>query len=418
MTAAPPRLSRRAKYRRRRWTALAILLAVVALGVYLTSALAAPLPQTALSADRTAALTQPAAQLAFPSFGGSAITVLNYPGVTESSGSTASVPIASMTKTITALLVLAKKPIATGTGGPSITFTQSDVAFLDQVQAEGGSWAPVVAGSTMTEKQALEAMLLPSANNYAMSLATWAYGSIPAFVTAANAWAAAHGLTGTHLVDASGFDPGSVSDPADLLAIGKMVLANPVLAQVVSTKETTVPGAGKLTNTNSLLGVDGIDGIKTGNTTQAGYCLMFAARVTVGTTKLRVLGAVLGAADHAQLWSSVKSLLNSVKAGFHEVRLARSGQGYGTYTTVWGTSSELVATTSKKVLVWSDTPVRVSVAAEPLALGVAGEVVGRATYSVAGKNVTVPLSLKSPIAGPGFGWRLSHPGGLGESNAS
>ncbi len=396
------------------FSVLAVLLAAA---IYVTSAVVAPLPETTLSSDQTAALTQPSAQLSWPTYGGSAVTVLNYPGVTETNGSTASVPIASMTKTVTALLVLDAKPIAAGGEGPNITFTQADVDILHQVQAEDGSWAPVVAGSTMTEKQALESMLLPSANNYAMSLATWAYGSIPAFVTAANAWLAQHGLTGTHLVDASGLDPGSVSDPSDLLAIGKMVLANPVLSSIVSTKQTTVPGAGTLKNTNSLLGVDGVDGIKTGNTTQAGYCLMFAAHVTVGSTKLQVLGAVLGASDHAQLWASVKSLIASVKSGFHEVELSKQGQSFGTYTTMWGSSSDLVATQNKKMLVWSNTPITVKVSAKPVALGLAGDVVGHASYTVNGTTETVPLSLKSAIAGPGFGWRLVHPGGLGTSNA-
>jgi D-alanyl-D-alanine carboxypeptidase (penicillin-binding protein 5/6) len=395
-------------------TALAVVAAAV---VYFTSAVVAPLPQTALTADKVAALAEPAAQLSWPSFGGSAITVENYPGVTIANGSSASVPIASMTKTITALVVPQKKPIASGTDGPDITFTKADVAYLDEVQAEGGSWAPVVAGSTMTEKQALESMLLPSANNYAMSLASWAYGSIPAFVTAANAWLAQHGLTGTHLVDASGFDPGSVSDPADLISIGKMVLADPVLSAIVDTKETTVPGAGTLKNTNALLGVDGIDGIKTGNTTQAGYCLMFASHVKVGSTSLEVVGAVLGASDHAQLWAAVKSLLTSVKAGFHEVTVVKPGQSFGTYTTVWGSTSDLVADETKKELVWSDTPVDVHVSARPVVVGLAGEEVGRVTYTLNGTTETVPLKLSSAIAGPGLGWRLEHPGGLGVSNA-
>lgn len=406
-------LSRRTRYRRRRIAVFSTLGILLLAAVYVASSLIAPLPAADAASAKTVTLAQPAAQLVWPGFGASAVTVLDYPGVSESNGSNASMPIASMTKTITALVVLNAKPIAAGTDGPNITFTQADVKILNEVIAEDGSWAPVVAGSTMTEKQALESMLLPSANNYAISLATWAYGSVSAFVAAANTWLAKHSLTGTHLADASGLDPGSVSNSSDLIAIGKMVLADPTLSSIVTEKQATVPGAGALKNTNALLGIDGIDGIKTGNTDQAGYCLMFSANVTVGSTKLRVVGVVLDAGSHPQLWSSVKSLLASVKAGFHDVDLTQPGQSFGTYTTDWGASSDLVATTTKKLVVWSDTPISVSVQAKPIASGNAGDVVGTAVFTHGGTHVSVPLSLKSSIPGAGFGWRLTHPGGFG-----
>lgn len=376
---------------------------------YLASSLVAPLPSTMPVAAKAQSLAQPAAALSWPGFGASAVSVLDYPGVSESHGSTSSMPIASMTKTITALVVLSAKPIASGSQGANITFTQSDVDILNQVIAEDGSWAPVVAGSTMTEKQALESMLLPSANNYAISLANWSYGSVGAFLTAANAWLAKNKLTGTHLVDPAGLDPGSVSTTADLMSIGKMVLADPTLSSIVNQKTATVPGAGTLKNTNALLGTDGIDGIKTGNTDQAGFCLMFSAHITVGTTTLRVLGVVLDAGSHPQLWASVKELLASVKSGFHEVELTHAGEKYGTYTTAWGAKTSLVAAEAKSTLVWSNTPITVAVQAQPVALGVAGDEVGTVTFTHSGTTQSVPLKLKTTIAPPGLGWRLGHP---------
>ncbi len=137
-------------------------------------------------------------------------------------------------------------------------------------------------------------MLLPSANNYAISLANWAFGSQDAFVTAATSWLQAHGLSDTHLVEPSGLSPQNVSTPANLVTIGQIALANPVLASIVSLTSADIPGVGTLTNTNTLLGSLGINGVKTGTTGEAGYCLLFSSNFTVGTQQVTVVGVLLG----------------------------------------------------------------------------------------------------------------------------
>lgn len=381
--------------------------------LYVMGSLVAPVPATAAVTQHAASLVQPAAQLAWPGWGSGAITAPDFPGASASHGSNASMPIASMTKTITALVVLEKKPVSSGADGPDIAFTQKDVDIWHQVVADGGSWAPVQAGTSMTEKEALTAMLLPSANNYAISLADWAYGSPGAFVKAANAWLAQNKFTGTHLVTPDGLDPGNVSTTADLIGIGKLVLKNPLLSAIVSQKTATLPGAGAQDNTNSLLGFDGIDGIKTGNTDEAGYCLLFSADVTVGTSKVRVIGAVLGAADHDELWAGVKSLLGSMQAGFHQVDAAKAGQSYGSYATPWGARASLASTSTKSFVVWSDTPIAVDLQTHPLQSGRKGDVVGQVTFTLNGKTQTALLALTKDLPDPGFFWRLAHPGGLG-----
>ncbi|WP_223690554.1 D-alanyl-D-alanine carboxypeptidase family protein [Leifsonia poae] len=409
----PRRLARRNVYRRRRIVVFGLLGVVLVSVLYVAGSLFAPVPATAAVTSHQATIAQPAAKLAWPGSGSSGITAPAYSGATAFHGSAASVPIASITKTITALVVLDKKPLTAGSDGPTIRFTQKDVDIWNEVIAEGGSWAPVVAGTSMTEKQALEAMLLPSANNYAITLANWSYGSTGAFVKAANSWLTANKFTGTHMDSPDGLTPGSVSTPKDLLGIGKLVLADPVLSSIVSLKTVTLPGAGEQDNTNSLLGVDGIDGLKTGNTDEAGYCLLFSARVTVGDTKVRVVGVVLGAQSHDDLWASVKALLGSMKNGFHEVEASTIGQSYGTYTTPWGAKTTLVSTKAKSFVVWSDTPIQVAVQTRPLQAGAKGDVVGQVTFTLDGKTQTAPLALASELTDPGFLWRLAHPGGLG-----
>ncbi|MFF1633110.1 D-alanyl-D-alanine carboxypeptidase family protein [Leifsonia sp. NPDC058248] len=408
----PRRVSRQV-YRRRRMVVFS-LLSVVLVGIlYVSGSLFAPVPATAAVTEHEASIAQPKAALTWPGWGASGITAPDYPGATEYHGSSASVPIASVTKTITALVVLDKKPIASGQNGPTISFTQKDVDIWNQVIAEGGSWAPAVAGTSMSEKQALEAMLLPSANNYAISLTNWAFGSSRAFVKAANAWLAAHKFTGSKLDSPDGLTPGSVSTTKDLIGIGKLALANPVLSAIVSQKSVSLPGAGKQDNTNTLLGVGGIDGIKTGNTDQAGNCLLFSAQVTVGQSKVRVIGVVLGAPTHDDLWAGVKTLLNSMTNGFHEVDASKAGRAYGTYTTPWGAKSTLVSTATKMFVVWSDTPIQVSMQTRPVQSGEKGEVVGQVRFTLNGTTQTAQLALAKAIPDPGLWWRLAHPGGLG-----
>lgn len=400
-------------YRRRRIVVFSIVGVVLASLMYLSGSLFGPVPATAAVVQHEKAIAQPAAQLAWPGWGASAISAPDVDGATEYHGSDTSLPIASVTKTITALVVLDKKPITGGSDGPTISFTQKDVDIWNEVISEGGSWAPVVAGTSMTEKQALTAMLLPSANNYAISLANWSYGSTDAFVKAANTWLSANKFTGTHLTSPDGLDPGSVSTTKDLIGIGKLVLADPVLSAIVSQKSATLPGAGAQDNTNTLLGVEGIDGIKTGNTDQAGNCLLFSAEIGVGTNKVRVVGAVLGAPTHDDLWAAVQALLVSMKAGFHQVDATSVGQKYGTYSTPWGASSALVSTATKSFVVWSDTPIQVDMQTRTIQSGRKGDVVGQVTFTLNGKTQTADLALAHDIPDPGFGWRLAHPGGLG-----
>ena len=124
--------------------------------------------------------------------------------------------------------------------------------------------------------------LVPSANNYARALADWAYGSEAKFLIAANAWLKAHGMTSTHLADSTGLNSATRSTPTDLIALGQRALANPVIASIVSTKNTTAPVVGAIKNTNTLLGRYGVTGIKTGTLLGAGSSLLFSSTFQIG----------------------------------------------------------------------------------------------------------------------------------------
>jgi D-alanyl-D-alanine carboxypeptidase (penicillin-binding protein 5/6) len=252
----------------------------------------------------------------WPNYGSGAVGATGYDGTLAKYGNQSARPIASLTKIITALLVLQKKPINGEAEGPDIKFTQSDQDIYNQEVAAGAAVKLVSVGSSMTERQALETMLLPSAANYSITLAVWSYGSIDAYLSAANVWLAGHNLTQTKVVDTSGLLPGNVSSPSDLITIGKLALANSALASIVAMNQAVIPDVGTITNGNSLLGKDGINGIKTGSTSEAGACMLFSSVVTVSNKKVTVVGDLLGADDRGQQNSDVIKLLDSIRPAF------------------------------------------------------------------------------------------------------
>jgi D-alanyl-D-alanine carboxypeptidase (penicillin-binding protein 5/6) len=316
---------------------------------------------------------------------------------------------------VTALVILDAKPLGAGEEGPSITFTDADVDIYYDVIAENGSVAPVVEGMELTQRQAFEAMLLPSANNYAASLAVWAYGSVDDYLVAANIWLGDNALTQTSVADTSGISTASVSTPADLVEIGKLVVGHPALAEIVALPSAVLPVIGTVTNTNKLLGRDGVDGIKTGTTDVAGACLLFSTDFTVGDNTVTLVGVVLGGDTHSELNSAIAALIQSVQPGFHDVVLAEAGTVYGSYMTQWGDVSDIVAARAASALVWSDSPISGSATATDLQLGRAGDDVGEVSFTIgtgSAVTVTVPLELQDSVTDPGPSWRMGHPGEL------
>jgi len=318
--------------------------------------------------------------------------------------------MASITKLVTALVVLQAKPLAVGAEGPKVTMTAADVALYQHYRSVDGQVVTVKSGFVFTEHELLELALIHSANNYATSLALWAFGSMDAYLATTKAWIAAHKLTSMTITDPTGLDPTDVADTADLLQLGKLALADPVLAPIVGTVSLTMHDVGILTNTNTLLGYDGVEGIKTGTLNGAGSNLLFAARHRVGSATVEVIGVVLGGSTHQAVDSDIRSLLSGVLAGFHEVRLAKKGDAFAGYRTDWGQKVSAIAEKDARLVTWGDQKVTVSVTATPVSTGARGQAVGTATFTVGGRSVSVPLGLAARVDDPGPGWRLVHPG--------
>lgn len=231
--------------------------------------------------------------LAWPGEGEAAVAVEGL-GSLGTSGSGEPVPIASLAKVMTAYLVLREHPLEPGEEGFTITITPEDVEDLQRRLDLGQSVVAVEAGEVLSERQALEALLLPSANNVAALLAVHQAGSVEAFVAEMNEAAAELGMRNTHYTDPSGYEDSTVSTAADQLKIGRAAMADPTFAEIVAMPSTVLPVAGEVANYNQLVGREGFVGIKTGSDEAAGGCLLFAKRIQVGGRTRTVLGAVLG----------------------------------------------------------------------------------------------------------------------------
>jgi serine-type D-Ala-D-Ala carboxypeptidase (penicillin-binding protein 5/6) len=209
--------------------------------------------------------------------------------------------IASVAKVMTAYLVLRGHPLRPGQDGPTITLTDADVADTDSRRGQHESVVPIAAGEQLTERQALEALLLPSANNIAAVLARWDAGSERRFVARMNATARSLGMTHTRYTDPSGYDDATVSTAADQVRIVVRAMRLPVFASIVATPSATLPVAGTVHNTNTLLGHSGFVGVKTGSTAAAGGCFAFRAIRWIDGKRTTITGVVLGQPGNDQV---------------------------------------------------------------------------------------------------------------------
>jgi D-alanyl-D-alanine carboxypeptidase (penicillin-binding protein 5/6) len=207
-------------------------------------------------------------------------------------------PIASLAKVMTAYLVLRAHPLASGGNGFAMTVTAHDVADTQRRRALDQSLVEVRAGEVLTERQALMALLLPSANNVAVMLARRVSGSVRAFVAEMNRTAKRLGMHETTYTDPSGFDSQTVSTATDQLILAEQVARDPVLAAMMATRSYELPVAGTVHNTDTLLGSQGFVGMKTGSEDAAGGCFMFHVRRRSGGHLVDLVGVVLGQSGH------------------------------------------------------------------------------------------------------------------------
>jgi D-alanyl-D-alanine carboxypeptidase (penicillin-binding protein 5/6) len=405
-------------------------LVILLIGVYGPATLLGPLPAAEV------ALTVPAAPVTastpvLPAAGTSgilAITPADAAGETTATavagadaatlgvdpiavgGGTDPLPMASAAKIITALVVLDAKPLAVGEPGPAYSLVTADYQDYLDYTAAGARTVIVFPGESWTQRELLQAMILGSSNNHADTLARWAFGSVEAYVTAANAWLADNGMATTRVADANGLLDASAGTGADLARIAGLAATNPVIADIIANPASALVNQRGVSNTTAYLPELGITGISRSYTDAGGVCFLFTATVTVDDQTFTFAGGFLGEPDYDTLTADLTALMASATAGVTELPVLAEGDAYATFSTAWGDTADAVVGTPRTRFGWqAATPTNPEVTLDEVTTGREGSTVGEVSVDAFGQSVTSSLELDSRLSDPGPGWRLLHP---------
>ena len=370
-----------------------------------------PLPRATVTA---AAIVLPgtAPAFAWPSTGEAAADAEGVGTLGQVRG-TQPVPIAGLAEVLTAYTVLTDHPLRPGADGPMVPVTAETLSSYQAGQASQVSEVPVAAGESLTELQALEGLLIDSGADMATLLADWDAGSTAAFVAKLSATESKLGLTATHITDPSGADPATTSTAEDLVRLGEAALSIPVLRQMVSLGQASVPMTTVVYNLNFALGRDGIIGIKSGSDSSARGCYLFAAQQTVGGKPVTVVGAVLGQAGGAlgpntAAVDAGDALVKSAFAALRSFTVFTPGQTVGTVAAPWGATAPVTVKVPISLIGWPGLSVAVKARARTIDGALPyGAAVGAMQAGVGSSSTTVPLETAAPLGGPGAWWRLT-----------
>ncbi len=376
-------------------------------GAYAATTLMWPLHAVTpvISAIQVQPVAAAAAAPAWPAVGSAAVSVRGISGVAASSADARS--IASITKLVTALVVLDEMPLAIGEQGPEFRFTYGDMVSYWNYLGRGESALDVPVGRSLSQYQLLEGMLIGSANNYADRLAGNLWPSDAVYANAANAWLKAHGVPGVTVVEPTGLDSDNVATPAALITLAQKALANPVIAEIVAKRSVDLPGAGLVHNTNGLLADPGVVGLKTG--TLDAYNLLSAKDVAVGDTTVRLYASVLGQPDDAARLAASRALYTQLEAELQPVPSVTAGTTAGIVETAWGDTADVVTAGDASVILWNGGSGTVSTTYSLGDSRVAGDTVGSLSVDGPLNDSSVDLRLADDIDEPSAWWRLTHP---------
>ncbi|MFD9278550.1 D-alanyl-D-alanine carboxypeptidase [Streptomyces mirabilis] len=410
-TPPPPQTPVRTLARRVKiWTPLVLLLAVVF--AVAQSLRPLPTPTLDLTAESSYTFGGGDASIPWPSSGQGALDVQGI-GSFGTSGAQKAAPIASVAKVMTAYLILRDHPIKSGDGAK----IQVDQKAQDQSDAGDESTVNVHAGDTITQKEALEGVLIASANNVARLLARWDAGSETAFVAKMNAAAKDLGMTNTTYTDPSGLQKTTVSTAADQVKLAKAAMKDASFREVARMMEYTDYKGTKHSNWNHLVGSNNVIGIKTGTTTAAGGNLVFAATKEIGGEVRTIVGAVIsqgpGGNDNTILGGALAAgdkLIRAAQASLKSATILKKGDVVGYVDDGLGGRTPVVITKDVTAVGWAGLKVKLSFVSSELPHSAkAGTKVGSLTVGDGGSSsaVQVPVELQKDLAEPGFGAKLT-----------
>ncbi|WP_252541321.1 D-alanyl-D-alanine carboxypeptidase [Streptomyces sp. RO-S4] len=410
-TPPPPQTPLRTAVRRVKiWTPLVILL-VIAFAV-VQNVRPLPAPTLVLTAEDSYTFKGGKPDIPWPENGQAALDVEGI-GTFGSSGEQKPVPIASVAKVMTAYVILRDHPLKSGAEGPKIKI---DALAEEQSDAGQESTVNVTEGDEISEREAIEAILIASANNVARLLARWDAGSEEAFVEKMNKAAEDLGMADTTYTDPSGLNNTTVSTAVDQVKLARAAMQFPSFREVAAMMSYVDYKGERYDNWNRLVGHDDVVGIKTGTTTSALGNLSFAAKKDVDGEVQRIVGAVLrqpeGGEDNTILSGALEAGHNLILAGQDALRaetILKKGEVVGYADDGLGGRTPVAVTEDVKAVGWAGLSVKLTFAGTELPqTAKAGTRVGTLTVGD-GKNgaVKVPVALQKDLVEPGFTDKLT-----------
>ncbi|MEU1080453.1 D-alanyl-D-alanine carboxypeptidase [Streptomyces sp. NPDC005908] len=410
-TPPPPQTPLRTAVRRVKiWTPLVILL-VIAFAV-VQNVRPLPTPTLVLTAEDSYTFEGGKPDIPWPDNGQAALDVDGV-GTFGSSGEQKPVPIASVAKVMTAYVILRDHPLKSGAEGPKIPI---DALAEEQSDAGQESTVNVTEGDEISQREAIEAILIASANNVARLLARWDAKSEDAFVEKMNEAAEDLGMADTTYTDPSGLNNTTVSTAVDQVKLARAAMQFPSFREVAAMMSYVDYQGERHDNWNRLVGHDDVVGIKTGTTTSALGNLSFAAKKDVDGEVHRIVGAVLrqpeGGEDNTILSGALEAGRNLVLAGQDALRaetILKKGTVVGYADDGLGGRTPVAVTEDVKAVGWAGLSVKLTFAGTELPhTAKAGTKVGTLTVGD-GKNgaVKVPVALREDLVEPGFTDKLT-----------
>ncbi|OEU86818.1 hypothetical protein DB35_24705 [Streptomyces abyssalis] len=409
-TPPPPETPLRTAVRRVKiWTPLVVVLVVLFAIAQAVRPL--PEPELSLSAQPTYSFQGPKPSVPWPSEGQAALDVQGL-GSFGTSGKQKPVPIASVAKVMTAYVILRDHPVKKGSKGAKIPVDQKaeDEAGLS---AQNESTVEVKKGDTLSEREAVQAVMIASANNVARLLARWDAGSEKAFAKKMNAAAEDLGMKNTKYTDPSGLTSSTVSTASDQVKLAKKAMGIDLFRETVRLPGYKDAKGEQHGNWNKLVPLDGVVGIKTGTTTKAGGNLLFAAEKKVGGTEQLIIGAVLGQYEPSILDTVLresKKLIDTAQDSLRAQKVVQKGEVVGYVDDQLGGRTPVVASRDVSAVGWSGLKVKLGLTDGGDALpheGKAGDRAGTLTVGDGPGQVRVPVTLKEDMSEPGFGAKLT-----------
>ncbi|MEU0217420.1 D-alanyl-D-alanine carboxypeptidase [Streptomyces sp. NPDC006265] len=413
-TPPPPETPLRTAARRVKiWTPLVLLLVVVFAVVQSVRPL--PAPTLELTAEDSYTFDGGKVDIPWPADGQAALDVQGI-GTFGSSGEQKPVPIASVAKVMTAYVILRDHPLKSGEDGPKIPIDQ---AAEDQSDAGQESTVDVTKGDRITEREALESILIASANNVARLLARWDAGSEKAFVRKMNQAALDLGMKNTTYTDPSGLNNTTVSTAVDQVKLAKAAMQQPAFREVAAMMSYVDYKGRKHDNWNRLVGYNDVTGIKTGTTTSALGNLVFAAKKDVNGEIHRIIGAVVrqpaGGPDNTILGAALHEgdkLIRAAQGALESATILKKGDVVGYADDGLGGRTPVAVTEDVTAVGWAGLSVKLTFAGDDLPhTAEAGTKVGTLTVGDGTTSaVKVPVALQKDLAEPGFAAKLTRLG--------